>query len=497
MSSNISNKVNSETVGELTIKNSGTYWLEKTSIKFSNQDEIQLFAHDDILTASLSPDHIKRLIRRKHGKTSIKQNDIDEVNSITNLHDKVKNNFKNAFTKAYEDMMVAVALSIGMRDGRSKYTYKDIGKHVLKNPDYYTICRTAYLMRGMFERHHFWKVKVEQKMMKEMNYKYTNGFVSSQKNYGCFSNLISEVVTNKHRDLNTRFKNKHGFRIVQRSKKHNETVGGRLRPDNKSFFSLLKNVQYDENYTGSVNETIPQQLNFQKNKDDEVHFDILENIVFPVGSMSKVFFIVGKWIGDFEEASQNICETEERIDGSDDRHLVNVVDETLINKDVRKQLDHSELEKARNKHARGTNKRKKLGAVKRNKNSSKKRKIITSETESDEESDSESVLKQKKEEEEFEIFLKHAGKSDNEMLPDSDSNQQNAIVKGVKVKQQKEKTKQNGDVTDYLKKKELSLIMTMQKHMDKVENDKKEEERNTEEEKRSRTKHEIRKLKVS
>ena len=120
-------------------------------------------------------------------------------------------------------------------------------------------------MRGTFERHHCWKVKVEQKMMKQMNYEYTNGFVSSQKNYGYFSNLISEVVTNKHRDFNTRFKNKHGFRIVQRSKKHNETVGGRLRPDNKSFFSLLKNVQYDKNYIGAIKETIPQQLNFQNN----------------------------------------------------------------------------------------------------------------------------------------------------------------------------------------------------------------------------------------
>ena len=120
MISNLSKEDNSETVRELSQKNNKTYWLEISLIKASTIDETQLFEHDDILTASLSPDHIKRLIRRKHGKTSTKQNDINEVKSITNLHDKVKNNFKNAFVIAYEDMMVAVALSIGMRDGRSK-----------------------------------------------------------------------------------------------------------------------------------------------------------------------------------------------------------------------------------------------------------------------------------------------------------------------------------------------------------------------------------------
>ena len=70
MISNLSKEDNSETVRELSQKNNKTYWLEITSIKAWNKDETQLFEHDDILTVSLSPDHIKRLIRRKYGKTS-------------------------------------------------------------------------------------------------------------------------------------------------------------------------------------------------------------------------------------------------------------------------------------------------------------------------------------------------------------------------------------------------------------------------------------------
>ena len=68
--------------------------------------------------------------------------------------------------------------------------------------------------------------------------------------------------------------------------------------------------------------------------------------------MSRVFFIVGKWIGDFEEATKNIGENKEGIDVAHERHQVDVVDETAINIDVTKQSNHSALDKPRNEHAR-------------------------------------------------------------------------------------------------------------------------------------------------
>ena len=163
-----------------------------------------------------------------------------ELEIIGCQHEKVKTKFKNIFLKTFEDVMITVALELGMRDGRPKFCYRDIAKHVMDNPNYYTICRMSYIMRGMFERHHRWKIKIEEKLMKQLGFSYCNGFKSSGKNYGCFCNLISEVITNKHRDINTRIKLKHGFRIVQRSKVHVSNFQGRLRSDNKNFLVWLK-----------------------------------------------------------------------------------------------------------------------------------------------------------------------------------------------------------------------------------------------------------------
>ena len=131
------------------------YWLHNVSQNnFLSTNNVTSFDHDDIVSAKLKPIHLNRLVRKKHGRTTTKQDNKAELNFIGELHEKVKISFKNEFIRSFEEVMVSVALEIGMRDGRSKFTYKDIAKHVLENPNYYTICRMTYLMRGIFERHH-------------------------------------------------------------------------------------------------------------------------------------------------------------------------------------------------------------------------------------------------------------------------------------------------------------------------------------------------------
>ena len=108
------------------------YWLQCCPENFlETDDKIKVFNHDDIVSSKLNPVHLNRLIRRKLGKTTSKLEDAGELNVISQLHEKVKNTFKNVFLKSYEQIMVSVALEIGMRDGRSKFCYRDIGKHVL------------------------------------------------------------------------------------------------------------------------------------------------------------------------------------------------------------------------------------------------------------------------------------------------------------------------------------------------------------------------------
>ena len=61
----------------------------------------------------------------------------------------------------------------------------------------------------------------------------------------------------------------------------------------------MKNVQEDKSYENAINYKILTKLKFQKNRDDEVHFDVLENIIFSRGSISKVFFLLNKWTSQF------------------------------------------------------------------------------------------------------------------------------------------------------------------------------------------------------
>lgn len=78
--------------------------------------------------------------------------------------------------------------------------------------------------------------------------------------------------------------------------------------DNQSYFGLIKNVEYkkeDENQKRKFMETLkrstPRTVNYQKNGLGEIHYSILENIVFPKGSLSKVNKIVANWIGDLPD----------------------------------------------------------------------------------------------------------------------------------------------------------------------------------------------------
>ena len=277
-----------------------TYWLNSTILENNPKHcaTWKLFHQDDIQVGKITPNHLNKLIRRKLGNTSSKQNDVLILQKIQVEHDSIRHEFRTCFKKSFENLMVNAALIIGMRDGKSKYMYKDITEHVLEGPNFFTVCRMSYLMRGMFEKHHQWKLKLELKYMEMFKFKYQHEFKSTEKNFGCFSNIISEVITNKHRDINSRMMKRHQFRIVQRSTTHKNTVKGRLRQDNKSFFSILKNVQYINKDVEEIDDTMPEQLKFKKNKHNEVHYDILEDIVFEKGSLTNVYYLVGEWIGD-------------------------------------------------------------------------------------------------------------------------------------------------------------------------------------------------------
>lgn len=75
--------------------------------------------------------------------------------------------------------------------------------------------------------------------------------------------------------------------------------------DNLSYFGLLKNVELKakeectkKKIIEKLNLTIPNSIAFNRNSFGEIHFSLLENIIFPKGSLSKANKIIAKWIGE-------------------------------------------------------------------------------------------------------------------------------------------------------------------------------------------------------
>ena len=219
------------------------YWITYNESTI-NKNVLLSFAKNDILTRKIKPHDCKKLIINGYGPRSSKLKQLDCYDIITKRHDIIRQRFKIDFKSSLEDIWVRIAVTIGMRDGRSQYHFNDIVKHVTDNPTFSTICRLPYLIRGIFDNHELWKQKMERKLMKKYNYIYNDSFKSDASMNGCFASIISDVYVQKNRDINRRLLNKHDFILVQRSSDHRELKKSRMSADNQSYFGLIKNVEY-------------------------------------------------------------------------------------------------------------------------------------------------------------------------------------------------------------------------------------------------------------
>ena len=277
------------------------YWLDSKDTSFDPQ-VILSFHKDDILVRNIKPHDCRKLLINKYGNRSKKIETSSLHDIVIRKHDEIRERFKSEFRSSFENVCVRIAMEIGMRDGRCNYNYGHISRHVLQKPTFATICRLQYLLRGVFNNQIGWKIKLEKKLMKSLNLTYKDGFVSSLSENGCFLSIISQVMTQKHRDINRRLATKHSFIVVQRSMIHREKMkNSRMIADNQSYFSLEKNVEFKgentsdkEIFLQELNETIPKTIRSQENEFNEVHYGLLENIVFPKGSLSRSNKIVAQ-----------------------------------------------------------------------------------------------------------------------------------------------------------------------------------------------------------
>ena len=221
----------------------GVYWLESNVSVNNITKQVLLFEHNDIFTSKPPRSHISKLIKKKYGPRTQKINDQDYCSAIFERHESIRLNFLNNVRASVEDIMTNVAMKIGMRDGKARFTFIDIARHVLTRPTWESICRLNYVLRGAFEYHRNWKLNFESNFLKRFNCMYLHQFSSQGKQHGCFVKIISDVISNKIRDVNSRLKKHLGISLTIRNTDSGSENERRMNPNNKSFFGIKKNVK--------------------------------------------------------------------------------------------------------------------------------------------------------------------------------------------------------------------------------------------------------------
>ena len=193
--------------------------------------------------------------------------------------------------------MTSIAMKIGMRNGKARYTFIDIARHTLNRPSWESLCHLNYVLRGACEQHHNWKINFETTFMNKLNYKYLKNFRSEGKQHRCFVMILSDVMSNKLRDVNSHLKKHLGVSLTIHTKEHQDDEKRRMNTNNKSFFGTRKNIKIHYNsdayqkLSNKPNKTInydfppPSNLLLHLNKNGEIKYNILEGIVFPIGSL--------------------------------------------------------------------------------------------------------------------------------------------------------------------------------------------------------------------
>jgi len=328
----------------LSVTDEGVYWLDSIEDINDTTKQVLLFGQNDIFTNKPPRSHINKLLTKKYGARSSKLNDSTYYNTIFERHENVRQYFQKNVRASVEEIMTSIAIKIGMRDGKARFTFIDIARHVLERPSWESFCRLNFVLRGAYEQHYNWKINFETTFMKKLNYKYLNDFRSEGKQHGCFVRILSDVFSNKIRDVNSRLKKHLGVSLTIRTQEHKDSVQRRMNPNNKAFFGITKNIKIHSNsdaYQRICNDTKitinydfppPPDLLMHLNKNGEIEYNILEGIVFPIGSLISVRQTLTCWISDLPMNGSEQNKINNRILDQNKNNVETNTDDNVLNK---------------------------------------------------------------------------------------------------------------------------------------------------------------------
>ena len=206
--------------------------------------------------------------------------------------------------------MINVAMKIGMRDGKARFTFLDIARHTLTHSTWKSLYRLNNVLQGTFGCHQNWKLNFKSNFMKRFNITLlSKSNQTSGKQHGYFVRFISDAISNKICDINSRLKKHLGINLTIRN------TDSRSEMKDKwilitSLFVGVKNVKMNfgsdvyKTNSGETNKTFdyrflpPSSWLYHLNHNGEIEYNILEGIVFPVGSFITVNHASTYWIAD-------------------------------------------------------------------------------------------------------------------------------------------------------------------------------------------------------
>ena len=103
------------------------------------------------------------------------------------------------------------------------------------------------MLRGAYEQHHNWKINFETTFLNNLNYNYLKNLCSEGKQHGRFVRILSDVMSKKIRDVNSRLKKHFGVSLTIHTKEQQDDEKRHMNTNNKSFFGTRKNIKIHYN----------------------------------------------------------------------------------------------------------------------------------------------------------------------------------------------------------------------------------------------------------
>lgn len=215
------------------------YWMD-LDLSLATDELVVLFNKDDIqvdVSKEAIRGHVIEKMKLHYGERSNKITEVS-IDEMVQKHQTFREMAEKEAKETVTDIMVALAIAVGMREKEAKYAFKEVTKYPYKHNNFKGWARLFFVLRGAWEENPGWIFKMEEDIMKTRGWRYANQFKSKNKDYGWVARSISKQKCRKVRLANTNT----GFMMNYRIKTREESKPEVRSVRQKTVFNFHKYV---------------------------------------------------------------------------------------------------------------------------------------------------------------------------------------------------------------------------------------------------------------